>query len=65
MTNVMGMLPSSSVEEMRKGENVLGAAVHTGDKGSEESGGTLLTSQGGTERRRQDLVDALQGTPPE
>jgi len=30
-----------------------------------QSGGTLLTSQGGTERRGPDLVDALQGTPPE
>src|SRR6266699_909002 len=29
------------------------------------SGGTLLTLQGGTERRSPDLVDALQGTPPE
>jgi len=30
-----------------------------------KSGGTLLTSQGRTERRSPDLVDALQGTPPE
>lgn len=30
-----------------------------------KSGGTLLTSMGRAERRSPDLVDALQGTPPE
>ena len=30
-----------------------------------QSGGTLLTSQGGTEKYGPDLVDALEGTPPE
>lgn len=29
------------------------------------SGGTFLTSQGGTEKRGPDLVDVLEGTPPE
>jgi len=30
-----------------------------------QSGGTLLTSQGGTRKYSPDLVDALEGTPPE